>query len=76
MHYGAAPAPNNVTIMHFVLWPLTSAYNSVTLKRNIQQRLKVVKIQQQQKRSTVSLGNSKLGKSKHTEIWSPGWNHY
>ena len=55
---------------------ITTVANSIISKRNIHQRLKVVKIQQQQKWSPVSLGNSKLGKPKHIEIWSPGWSHY
>ena len=56
VQYGAPPAPNNVTTMRFDLWPLspyitkiTMAADSITLKRNIHQRLRVVKIQQQQK---------------------------
>ena len=45
--YGATPAPNNKTIMHFVLRTLLVT-NSTTSKTNIYQKLKFVKRQQQQ----------------------------
>ena len=71
---------NNIIITHFVLCSFTFEYllnemkhemkvaNNTNVKRIIDEKLQMIKIQQQQKYNTVKLNNRKLGKPKYREI--------